>query len=185
MQRHKECLVAIDNLIMVSQKASHKCCVAEAFLCVPKRVSVFQVLDRGEVQQFDQPYNLLQDEDGLFYQMVQQTGQKYANELITIAQNKHNRAAVGEVVSEEKELVKDDSSKHNDNIIPEERKHESEGVTQITQGQGTANSGFLPTDDDLPGVFFPSTQVSSLMAENALIDASCVNVAFESDKSEV
>lgn len=89
--------------------------------------------------------------------MVQQTGQKHANELITIAQNKHNQAAAGDVVSKEEEPVTDDSSEHIDNIIPEKREHE--------------------------GVHFP--YISSSMAENAHIDASYVNVGFESEKSVV
>lgn len=44
-----------------------------------------QVLDAGRIQEYDEPYVLLQNQDGLFYQMVQQTGRAEAASLLHAA----------------------------------------------------------------------------------------------------
>jgi len=44
-----------------------------------------QVLDAGRIQEYDEPYVLLQNHDGLFYQMVQQTGRAEAASLLHTA----------------------------------------------------------------------------------------------------
>lgn len=44
-----------------------------------------QVLDAGRIQEYDEPYVLLQNQDGLFYQMVQQTGRAEAASLLHTA----------------------------------------------------------------------------------------------------
>ncbi len=44
-----------------------------------------QVLAAGRIQEYDQPYVLLQNQDGLFYQMVQQTGRAEAASLLHTA----------------------------------------------------------------------------------------------------
>ncbi|XP_042282221.1 ATP-binding cassette sub-family C member 4-like isoform X2 [Thunnus maccoyii] len=43
------------------------------------------VLDAGRIQEYDEPYVLLQNQDGLFYQMVQQTGRAEAASLLHTA----------------------------------------------------------------------------------------------------
>ena len=48
-------------------------------------------MDKGEVQQFDKPYILLQDKQGIFYDMVQQTGHIHAQKLIEIAEEKYKQ----------------------------------------------------------------------------------------------
>ena len=50
-----------------------------------------QVLDNGEVVQFDHPYLLLQDKEGLFYQMVQQTGQEHQAVLYQAAAQAYHK----------------------------------------------------------------------------------------------
>ncbi|XP_061925145.1 ATP-binding cassette sub-family C member 4-like [Entelurus aequoreus] len=55
------------------------------------------VLDAGKVQEYDEPYVLLQNEDGLFYQMVQQTGRVEAASLLNTATQVHmNKRRPGE-----------------------------------------------------------------------------------------
>lgn len=41
------------------------------------------VLDAGEVLQFDTPSNLLKDQNGIFYHLVQQTGPQMASRLMS------------------------------------------------------------------------------------------------------
>uniref|UniRef100_A0A8C5I9Z2 Multidrug resistance-associated protein 4 n=1 Tax=Gouania willdenowi TaxID=441366 RepID=A0A8C5I9Z2_GOUWI len=48
------------------------------------------VLDAGRIQEYDEPYVLLQNQDGLFYQMVQQTGRAEAVSLLHTAKEVHN-----------------------------------------------------------------------------------------------
>uniref|UniRef100_A0A3B3WBR7 ATP binding cassette subfamily C member 4 n=1 Tax=Poecilia mexicana TaxID=48701 RepID=A0A3B3WBR7_9TELE len=43
------------------------------------------VLDAGRIQEYDEPYVLLQNQDGLFYQMVQKTGKAEAASLLQVA----------------------------------------------------------------------------------------------------
>ncbi|XP_040004306.1 multidrug resistance-associated protein 4-like isoform X2 [Xiphias gladius] len=43
------------------------------------------VLDAGRIQEYDEPFVLLQNQDGLFYQMVQQTGRAEAASLLHTA----------------------------------------------------------------------------------------------------
>ena len=43
------------------------------------------VLDAGQVIQYDTPYNLLQNQNGIFYHLVQQTGTQMAAKLISSA----------------------------------------------------------------------------------------------------
>ncbi|CAL8406691.1 unnamed protein product, partial [Arctogadus glacialis] len=69
------------------------------------------VLDAGEIQAFDAPYTLLQDPEGIFYKMVQQTGQQEAEDLLASAKqayenrshpsNKHCSATNGNLVFHE------------------------------------------------------------------------------------
>ncbi|KAM6934339.1 ATP-binding cassette sub-family C member 4-like [Xenentodon cancila] len=47
------------------------------------------VLDAGRIQEYDEPYVLLQNRDGLFYQMVQQTGRAEAASLLHAAKQVH------------------------------------------------------------------------------------------------
>ncbi|CAG9854733.1 unnamed protein product [Phyllotreta striolata] len=44
------------------------------------------VMDAGEIVEFDQPYSLLQNHDGVFYSLVKQTGKATAKHLISIAE---------------------------------------------------------------------------------------------------
>ncbi|XP_027205501.2 ATP-binding cassette subfamily C member 4-like [Dermatophagoides pteronyssinus] len=46
------------------------------------------VLDAGRVAQFDTPNNLLQDSNGIFYNLIEQTGPQMAEKLKTIASTK-------------------------------------------------------------------------------------------------
>ncbi|XP_036071587.1 multidrug resistance-associated protein 4 isoform X2 [Oryzias melastigma] len=48
------------------------------------------VLDAGRIQAFDQPFVLLQDPDGIFYKMVQQTGKQEAAALLEAAKQAYN-----------------------------------------------------------------------------------------------
>ncbi|KAF7669999.1 hypothetical protein LDENG_00090130 [Lucifuga dentata] len=43
------------------------------------------VLDAGKIHAYDEPFTLLQDPDGIFYKMVQQTGKQEAADLLTAA----------------------------------------------------------------------------------------------------
>ncbi|XP_061696778.1 ATP-binding cassette subfamily C member 4-like [Syngnathoides biaculeatus] len=47
------------------------------------------VLDAGKIHEYDEPYMLLQNHEGLFYQMVQQTGQAEAASLLNAAKQVH------------------------------------------------------------------------------------------------
>uniref|UniRef100_A0A7N8YIK0 Multidrug resistance-associated protein 4 n=1 Tax=Mastacembelus armatus TaxID=205130 RepID=A0A7N8YIK0_9TELE len=47
------------------------------------------VLDAGRIREYDEPYVLLQNHDGLFYQMVQQTGKAEAASLLHTAKQHH------------------------------------------------------------------------------------------------
>ncbi|XP_054643011.1 ATP-binding cassette sub-family C member 4-like isoform X2 [Dunckerocampus dactyliophorus] len=47
------------------------------------------VLDAGKIQEYDEPYMLLQNKEGLFYQMVQQTGRAEAASLLHAAKQVH------------------------------------------------------------------------------------------------
>ena len=49
-------------------------------------ILILQVLEKGELKQFDKPNKLIEDEKGLFYSMVQQTGEReriYINHMLT------------------------------------------------------------------------------------------------------
>ncbi|XP_037318655.1 ATP-binding cassette sub-family C member 4-like isoform X2 [Pungitius pungitius] len=48
------------------------------------------VLDAGRIHAYDQPYNLLQDTEGIFYKMVQQTGKQEAAALLAAAKRVHD-----------------------------------------------------------------------------------------------
>lgn len=48
-------------------------------------VLYLQVLDAGRIHAYDQPYNLLQDTEGIFFKMVQQTGKQEAAALLAAA----------------------------------------------------------------------------------------------------
>lgn len=45
----------------------------------------FQVLDAGQIHAYAEPYTLLQDQGGIFYKMVQQTGKQEAAALLEAA----------------------------------------------------------------------------------------------------
>lgn len=45
----------------------------------------FQVLDAGKIHAYDEPYTLLQDPEGIFYKMLQQTGKQEAAALMEAA----------------------------------------------------------------------------------------------------
>ncbi|KAM4561745.1 ATP-binding cassette sub-family C member 4-like [Fundulus diaphanus] len=47
------------------------------------------VLDAGRIQECDEPYILLQNQDGLFYQMLRQTGKAEAASLLRMAKQVH------------------------------------------------------------------------------------------------
>ncbi|XP_028427666.1 ATP-binding cassette sub-family C member 4 [Perca flavescens] len=48
------------------------------------------VLDAGKIHAYDEPYTLLQDPDGIFYKMVQQTGKQEAAALLEAAKQVYN-----------------------------------------------------------------------------------------------
>lgn len=43
------------------------------------------VLDAGQLIQYDTPYNLLHEQNGIFYHLVQQTGPQMAAKLTALA----------------------------------------------------------------------------------------------------
>lgn len=47
------------------------------------------VLDAGRIQEYDEPYVLLQNQEGVFYQTVQQTGKAEAASLLHAAKQVH------------------------------------------------------------------------------------------------
>ena len=49
-------------------------------------VLLIQVLDNGELVEFDEPYTLLQDSNSMLSKLVQQTGKGVATELMEIAE---------------------------------------------------------------------------------------------------
>ncbi|KAK5861056.1 hypothetical protein PBY51_022480 [Eleginops maclovinus] len=56
------------------------------------------VLDAGRIQEYDEPYVLLQNQEGLFYQMVQQTGRAEAASLLHTARQVYmNKKRVADV----------------------------------------------------------------------------------------
>ncbi|XP_071783118.2 ATP-binding cassette sub-family C member 4-like isoform X1 [Centroberyx gerrardi] len=56
------------------------------------------VLDAGRIQEYDEPYVLLQNQDGLFYQMVRQTGRAEAASLLHTAKQVYmNKSRVTDV----------------------------------------------------------------------------------------
>ncbi|KAM6893207.1 ATP-binding cassette sub-family C member 4 [Lycodopsis pacificus] len=48
------------------------------------------VLDAGRIHAYDEPYTLLQDPDGIFYKMVQQTGKQEAAALLAVAKQAYD-----------------------------------------------------------------------------------------------
>jgi len=50
-----------------------------------------QVLDEGQIREFDSPYLLLQNTNGLFYQMALQAGSSEFEQLQRIAKEAHHR----------------------------------------------------------------------------------------------
>lgn len=48
------------------------------------------VMDTGRAAEFDEPHNLLQNENGIFYAMIKALGQNEFNRLREIARTKHN-----------------------------------------------------------------------------------------------
>uniref|UniRef100_A0A4W4ELJ6 ATP-binding cassette, sub-family C (CFTR/MRP), member 4 n=1 Tax=Electrophorus electricus TaxID=8005 RepID=A0A4W4ELJ6_ELEEL len=52
------------------------------------------VLDAGRIHEYDEPYVLLQNQDGIFYKMVQQTGKAEAASLIQQAKQVHRTASL-------------------------------------------------------------------------------------------
>ncbi|XP_055020441.1 ATP-binding cassette sub-family C member 4-like isoform X2 [Boleophthalmus pectinirostris] len=68
------------------------------------------VLEAGRISAYDEPYTLLQDHEGIFYKMVQQTGKQEALALLEAAQqayNKRSRPSIsnGHAMTEDGSLV--------------------------------------------------------------------------------
>ena len=60
-------------------------------LCVP----LPQVMNKGQVKEFDRPYRLLQQPHSLFHRMVEQTGELAARKLHQMAQEADMRRRGG------------------------------------------------------------------------------------------
>ena len=63
------------------------------------KVKILQVLDAGQIVEFDEPYLLLQNTDGLFRKLVNQTGKQMETKLHFLAKeayfNKYNKHSDG------------------------------------------------------------------------------------------
>ena len=59
------------------------------YLIAILKVGIFQVLDAGEIIEFDEPYLLLQNIDGLFRKLVNQTGQQMETKLNLLAKESY------------------------------------------------------------------------------------------------
>ena len=57
-------------------------------------IYILQVLDAGEVKEFDEPYTLLQDPNSLFSHMVQMTGPGMAKQLREVAHSAYMKNSV-------------------------------------------------------------------------------------------
>lgn len=55
---------------------------------------VIQVLDAGRIHAYDEPHTLLQDADGIFHKMVQQTGKQEAAALMQAAKQVSRQVSV-------------------------------------------------------------------------------------------
>ncbi|XP_028427493.1 multidrug resistance-associated protein 4-like [Perca flavescens] len=53
-------------------------------------MTIKHVLDAGKIHAYDEPYTLLQDPDGIFYKMVQQTVKQEAAALLEAAKQVYN-----------------------------------------------------------------------------------------------
>ena len=54
-------------------------------------IHVLQVLSEGKIVEYDEPHYLLQKEEGIFYEMVAQTGPEEQSNLIQMAEDCHLR----------------------------------------------------------------------------------------------
>lgn len=55
------------------------------------------VLDAGKITAYDDPYTLLQDPDGIFYKMVQQTGKQEAAALLELAKHAYENSSCAKI----------------------------------------------------------------------------------------
>uniref|UniRef100_G3PLJ6 Multidrug resistance-associated protein 4 n=1 Tax=Gasterosteus aculeatus aculeatus TaxID=481459 RepID=G3PLJ6_GASAC len=63
------------------------------------------VLDAGRIHAYDQPYNLLQDTEGIFFKMVQQTGKQEAAALLAAAKRVHDRRTHSDEYTESPNII--------------------------------------------------------------------------------
>lgn len=54
-----------------------------------KLFTAWQVLDSGRLREFDEPYELLQNKESWFYNLVEQTGRNSALQLKEVARKAH------------------------------------------------------------------------------------------------
>ena len=78
-----------------------------------------QVLSEGHVEQYGHPYELLQDTEGAFYSMVQQTGGSTSHQLISLAKSTYHNTDRQSIATYQRDTVNetdiDDNDDDNDN----------------------------------------------------------------------
>ena len=84
-------------------------------------VFVFQVLDAGEITEFDEPYLLLKKKHGVFKHIVGQTGRLDADKLMHMARQAFvNRHTKDEIAEEEERNSDDEAVRSGYDIVDDE-----------------------------------------------------------------
>lgn len=106
--------------------------VKNSHLCYKKKIVVdhfiSQVMEAGEIKEFDEPYNLLQDSSSYFSKMVQVTGLNMAKQLREYSKICSRKKFIQEIV---------DGSSY---------------VASCNGSNSVTTNGLMQDNDNLPGV---------------------------------